>query len=118
MSYANSTGAMFRRTAVFVARILEGARPSNLPIEQASTFESSHQPQDRQGPRFDDPAVAPAAGGSDHRVMERRTFLSGIAGVLLAAPLASEAQQAVKIPRIGVFAPDPQAAGPSRGGPA
>ena len=39
MSYANSTGAMFRRAAVFVARILKGGRPSDLPVEQATTFE-------------------------------------------------------------------------------
>jgi putative ABC transport system substrate-binding protein len=39
MSYANSSEAMFRRAAVFVARILKGARPSDLPVEQASTFE-------------------------------------------------------------------------------
>lgn len=39
MSYANSTEAMFRRAATFVARILRGARPSDLPVEQATTFE-------------------------------------------------------------------------------
>jgi putative ABC transport system substrate-binding protein len=39
MSYVNSTEAMFRRAATFVARILKGARPSDLPVEQATTFE-------------------------------------------------------------------------------
>jgi len=39
MSYANSTEAMFRRAAMFVARILKGARPSDLPVEQPTTFE-------------------------------------------------------------------------------
>ena len=33
--------------------------------------------------------------------MERRTFLAGTGAVLLAAPLAAEAQQAGKVPRIG-----------------
>src|SRR6202162_1503155 len=33
--------------------------------------------------------------------MERRTFIGVIAGGLLAAPLAAEAQQAGKVPRIG-----------------
>jgi putative ABC transport system substrate-binding protein len=37
------------------------------------------------------------------RVMERRTFLGVIAGGLLAAPLAAEAQPTAKIPRIGVL---------------
>jgi ABC-type uncharacterized transport system substrate-binding protein len=38
---------------------------------------------------------------SGHRVMERRTFLGTIAGGLLAAPLAAQAQQAGKVYRIG-----------------
>jgi hypothetical protein len=33
--------------------------------------------------------------------MERRRFFEVIAGALLAAPLAAEAQQAGKVPRIG-----------------
>ena len=42
-----------------------------------------------------------------HRVIERRTFLGVIAGGLLAAPLAAEAQQAAKIARIGYLVPEP-----------
>ena len=38
--------------------------------------------------------------------MERRSFLALIPGSLLAAPLAAEAQQAVKIARIGYLSPD------------
>jgi putative ABC transport system substrate-binding protein len=34
-------------------------------------------------------------------VIDRRTFLAGTGAVLLAAPLAAEAQQAAKVPRIG-----------------
>src|SRR5262249_17330149 len=59
------------------------------------------QPQDRQGPRLDHSAVAPDTRGSGDRVMERRTFLGVIAGGLLAAPLAAEAQQAQKISKVG-----------------
>jgi putative ABC transport system substrate-binding protein len=36
--------------------------------------------------------------------MDRRTFLGTLAGGLLAAPLAAEAQQAAKVPRIGYLA--------------
>jgi len=39
MSYANSTKAMFRNAAKFVSRILKGARPADLPVEQATTLE-------------------------------------------------------------------------------
>jgi putative ABC transport system substrate-binding protein len=38
--------------------------------------------------------------------MERRTFLGTLAGGLLAAPLAAEAQQAANVPRIGYLHPN------------
>jgi len=38
------------------------------------------------------PAVAPRVGGRAEPLMERRTFIAMIAGGLLAAPLAAEAQ--------------------------
>jgi len=39
VSYAPNLPAMFRRSASYVERILKGARPSDLPIEQASSVE-------------------------------------------------------------------------------
>jgi len=51
---------------------------------------------------------------SGHRVMERRTFLGGIASGLLAAPLAAEAQQAGRVYQIGVVS---LGAAPTRPGP-
>ena len=44
--------------------------------------------------------------------MDRRTFLAGTGAVLLAAPLAAEAQQAGRVVRIGLLstgAPGPSA---------
>ena len=40
-------------------------------------------------------------------MMDRRAFIGTLAGGLLAAPLAVEAQQAAKIARIGLLGNDP-----------
>jgi ABC-type uncharacterized transport system substrate-binding protein len=39
ISYGTNVSAMFRRAAMFVDRILKGAKPADLPVEQATTFE-------------------------------------------------------------------------------
>lgn len=39
MSYGTSMRSLFRRAAAHVDRILNGARPGDLPVEQATTFE-------------------------------------------------------------------------------
>ena len=39
MSYGINTVPMFRRAASFVAKILRGAKPSDLPVEQSTNFE-------------------------------------------------------------------------------
>jgi ABC-type uncharacterized transport system substrate-binding protein len=39
MSYSVNQIAMYRRTADFVAKILNGAKPADLPVEQASKFD-------------------------------------------------------------------------------
>ena len=39
LSYGVSLGALYRRSAEYVDRILRGAKPADLPVEQPATFE-------------------------------------------------------------------------------
>jgi len=39
MSYGLNVASMFRRTAIYVDRVLKGAKPANLPVEQPTLFE-------------------------------------------------------------------------------
>ena len=63
MSYSADEAESYRRAAVYVDKILKGAKPADLPVEQPMKFEIGDQSQDRQADRPDDSAERAGASG-------------------------------------------------------
>ena len=63
MSYSSNDADQYKRAAIYVDKILKGAKPADLPVEQPTKFESSDQSQDRKADRPDDSAECAGAGG-------------------------------------------------------
>ena len=55
MSYGTDFVNLFRQAASYVDRILHGAKPADLPVQQPTKFETGHQSQDGQDARLEVP---------------------------------------------------------------
>ena len=63
MSYGVNFNDLDRRAATYVDKILKGAKPADLPVEQPKKFEFIDQSQSGEADRPDDSAECVGAGG-------------------------------------------------------
>src|SRR5262249_27164206 len=88
MCYGADNRDVYHRVATYVDRILKGAKPADLPVEQPTKLELVINLKTGQGVGSDDPAVGAGASGPGDRVTRARPTRPTPSGQRSASPVA------------------------------
>jgi putative ABC transport system substrate-binding protein len=80
MPYGPNYAEVYRRAATFVVKILKGAKPANLAVEQPTKFELVINVKTAKALGSYNPAVTTASSRACHRLTESSPLTSGCSG--------------------------------------